>query len=667
MLVFCLAPAVLISQPRAAGAQDLLNDNPSYSDFNLELRVFATLPASSKNIISMTTRRGDPRLCVSTQEGQIHILEPNETGSATPALWFDVASAESSLGHPLHGNSSQSGLQSVAFHPDFERADTPGYGKLYTTMLETRPANAQGHFYLGSSVPAPGIAADGVVAEWTFDHQAGAVIVNSYRELFRVNMPLYDHPIKQARFNPYSNPGDDDYGLLYITHGDSNLKPSSNNDPQRLDNALGKIRRIDPLQSGADRYSIPASNPFADSTDPGVLNEIYAYGLRNPHTFSFNKDAEGNVHILAGDIGRDNVEEINRIVAGGNYGWPKREGTFAHLQVPENDPAAGYITGVGPLAPDEASQGITFPVAQFDHNAMFSQIASGNAIASGFVLRNASDPRLRNQLIFNNFAFHDGIVYHADFDEMLDAIDHLVEGDPNRDEPAELAQSVLHKLRLSLDHDNDADTPPQVHDDFHQLLSWPRSDTRYGEGALGEMYISSKIDGTIYLVTNSLPLAGDYNRDGAVDAADYTIWRRSLGDNGYQLAADGNGNGEIDVSDYTVWHTHFGVSLISGIGIAQAAKGAVPEPTDLVLFAVALSATLIRRHSVSRLSSNRPPELGPQDDRPAREAIDAQALAMGTTEFQKLLLHLRPCCRHTQFLDTPRRHAFPGVNSSSFI
>jgi hypothetical protein len=500
-----------------------------------------------------------------------------------------VASAESAIGHPLHGSSSQSGLQSVAFHPDFERVGTPGYGKLYTTMLETRPASAQGHFYLGSSVPQPGIPADGVVAEWTFDHQAGAVIVNSYRELFRVNMPIYDHPIKQARFNPHAMPGDDDYGLLYITHGDSNLKPSSNNDPQRLDNALGKMLRINPLQSGADRYSIPGSNPFADSTDPSVLKEIYAYGLRNPHTFSFNRDAQGNVHLLAGDIGRDNVEEVNRIVSGGNYGWPKREGTFAHLQHPESDPDAGYITGVAPLAPDEASHDFIFPVAQYDHNAMFSQIASGSAIASGFVLRNASDPRLRNQLIFNNFANHDGIVYHAEFGEMLDAIDHLVESDPGRDDPGELTQAVLHKLRLSLDHDNDSVTPPVVYDDFRQLLNRPRSDTRYGEGALGEMYISSKTNGTIYLVTNSLPLAGDYNRDGSVDAADYTIWRSSFDETGYQLAADGNGNGQIDAGDYDIWRTYFGARA-SGTSLGFVAQHELPEPSrQLILFAAAVA------------------------------------------------------------------------------
>jgi hypothetical protein len=86
-----------------------------------------------------------------------------------------------------------------------------------------------------------------------------------------------------------SNPGDGDYGLLYMTHGDSNVKTSPNDDPQHLGNVLGKMIRIDPLQSGANRYTVPPTNPFAGVNDPGVLKDVYAYGFRNPHTFSFNR------------------------------------------------------------------------------------------------------------------------------------------------------------------------------------------------------------------------------------------------------------------------------------------------------------------------------------------------------------------------------------------
>lgn len=579
-----------LSKADAACAQDLLNDNPTFSSFHLQLRPVVTLPSANRNIISMTTRSGDARLYVTTQQGTIFTLNTDAAGTTTAASWFNVGAAEAALGHPLHGGGSQMGLQSLAFHPDFDRVGTPGYGKFYTTMLERRPTDTTGHFYLGDSVPAAGILADGVLAEWTFNHQAGQIDINSYRELFRVNMPLYDHPIKQARFNPYAQPGDDDYGLLYMTHGDANVKDSPADDPQKLSNMMGKMIRIDPLQSNGHRYTIPATNPFAQSSDPNVLKEIYAYGMRNPHTFSFNADDDGNVHILVGDIGRNNVEEVNRVVTGGNYGWPEREGTFVHKQLPDSDPAEGYITGVGPLPSNEAALGYIFPVAQYDHNATVSQVSSGNAIASGFVIRNGSDPNLHNQFVFNNFANHDGIVYHADFDAMLGAVMQLDVNDPTRDEPSELTQAALHKLRLSLDHDNIAGTPPIVYDDFRQLLNSTRSDTRYGEGVFGEMYISSKINGTIYLVTNSVPLSGDYNRDGSVDAADYLVWRNSQGDVGYQLWADGSGNGRIEAADYEVWRAHFGTVINRAAAGAGHSGIAVPE-TGTTLLLVCLACT----------------------------------------------------------------------------
>jgi glucose/arabinose dehydrogenase len=585
--------AGIAAAPETARGQDLLNDNPTYSPFHLELRPYVTLPTINRNIISMTTRSGDPRLYVATQDGTVFVVDTNSSGAVSGATWFNVAAAQTSLGHPLHGNSSQMGLQSLAFHPDFDRVGMPGYGKLYTTMLERRPTSPAGHFYLGDSLLGAGIPADGVLAEWTFDHGSEQVDTNSYRELFRVQMPLYDHPIKQARFNPHAQPGDEDYGLLYMTHGDSNVKHSPTDDPQDLSSALGKMIRINPLQSGGSRYTIPPTNPFAATSDPNVLKEIYAYGLRNPHTFSFNKDDQGRVHILVGDIGRDNMEEINRITAGGNFGWPWREGTFVHRQVPEEQPDAGYITGVAPLPANEATFGYMFPVAQFDHNGELSEVASGNAVASGFVIRNGSDPALHNQLIFNNFANQDGILYHADFDEMLNAVTELDPANPNRDQPGELKQALLHKLRLSLDHDSNPGTAPMIYDDFRQLLSAARSDTRYGEGVHGEMYISSKINGTVYLVTNSVPLSGDYNRDGTVDAADYATWRTSLGDSGYHLSADGNGNGQIDAGDYDVWRANFGSTTSWTSGTFAGRLSAVPEPTAFILLTLAVCILLL--------------------------------------------------------------------------
>jgi len=80
-------------------------------------------------------------------------------------------------------------------------------------------------------------------------------------------------------------------------------------------------------------------------------------------------------------------------------------------------------------------------------------------------------------------------------------------------------------------------------------------------------------------------LAGDYNHDGIVDAADFTVWRDTLGQTGTGLAADGNGNNQIDAGDYNIWNTNFG--NYSGSGAS--ANAAVPEPATSVLLPLAAS------------------------------------------------------------------------------
>src|SRR5262249_37752356 len=76
-------------------------------------------------------------------------------------------------------------------------------------------------------------------------------------------------------------------------------------------------------------------------------------------------------------------------------------------------------------------------------------------------------------------------------------------------------------------------------------------------------------------------LPGDYNHNGIVDAADYTVWRDSLGRTGAGLAADGNINGVVDAGDYTVWKSHFGAHAGSGAG--SSTDAAVPEPATLLM------------------------------------------------------------------------------------
>jgi hypothetical protein len=83
-------------------------------------------------------------------------------------------------------------------------------------------------------------------------------------------------------------------------------------------------------------------------------------------------------------------------------------------------------------------------------------------------------------------------------------------------------------------------------------------------------------------------LEGDYNGDGSVDAADYTVWRDTLG-SGSELAADGNGNQRVDAGDHAVWKANFGSTL--GSGSAQSLQ-AVPEPATCLMFALAIACWL---------------------------------------------------------------------------
>ncbi|HEX4415706.1 MAG TPA: family 16 glycosylhydrolase, partial [Lacipirellulaceae bacterium] len=73
-------------------------------------------------------------------------------------------------------------------------------------------------------------------------------------------------------------------------------------------------------------------------------------------------------------------------------------------------------------------------------------------------------------------------------------------------------------------------------------------------------------------------VAGDYNGDGVVDAADYVAWRKNVGQTGVGLPADGSGNGAVGPSDYDTWRANFGNSPDSGAGAAASALMAVPEP-----------------------------------------------------------------------------------------
>lgn len=497
--VFCCAVlAVSIIEAcilSTAKAQDLLGDNIGFSGATLHLKRYVN-PGGANNLISMTTQpsnTGNNDLFVTNQFGQVYAV--SETGgSVSSDLWFDYSSAiataigNESNGYVLEGpGGTHGGLRSVAFHPEFATN-----GKFYTSAMIDRPVGVGGINYLGPN--NAGFDGESAVAEWTYDFGAGQVDSSSYRELFRVSMPVFDHPIKQIAFNNFAEPGDEDYGLLYITHGDGSVQSATAGGGQNTDDALGKILRINPLQDGANPYSTPG-NPFNNT--PGTLNEIYALGFRNPHQISFAKDANGDSQIIVSDTGRDNVEEIDVIQAGGDYGWSDREGTFVH------NAGGGYGLGIGVSnlpANEWQLNDYVYPAAQYDHDANLGAGFVGSVVTGGFTIQNNSDPMLQGEYIFADFGSKSGHVYQASLTDLLGAHTQLADGES----PTALTQAPISRLMLTLDIDGDGSID-RAADNLNTLLQKNRNDVRFGRGPNGEMFISSKQTGEVYIVTNTIP------------------------------------------------------------------------------------------------------------------------------------------------------------------
>ncbi len=180
-------------------------------------------------------------------------------------------------------------------------------------------------------------------------------------------------------------------GFLYIGFGDGGSGNDPNNRAQDSSNLMGAILRID--IDGTAPYQIPPGNPFAaNATCPQGFGgapcpEIFAYGLRNPWRFSFDR-LSGT--LWAGDVGQGQFEEINRIGAGENFGWRVREG--AHCNIPS--------TGCD-------TSGLTDPVTEYDRS-------QGVSVTGGYVYRGTLLSTLAGRYTFGDFG--SGMLFAVDAD-----------------------------------------------------------------------------------------------------------------------------------------------------------------------------------------------------------------------------------------------------------
>jgi glucose/arabinose dehydrogenase len=362
------------------------------------------------------------RAYIVDQTGLILVLAK---GQLRPEPLLDISAVLAQLAPAFPGASpglnpgfDERGLLSVVFHPNFHRGKGHGDRKFYT--LHSVPVTQVADFPMPPFPPGAAPNCQTVIAEWQVRQDNRDVAdPGSYREVLRLDKPQFNHNGGSLHFGPD--------GLLYASLGDGGAAndvapghfPETGNG-QSLATILGKVIRINPLHpsltspsdgiaSANGQYRIPQGNPFA--MQPGAVGEIYAYGLRNPYRFSFdakhddsdddNEDNEGRL-ILA-DVGQNNIEEVNIIRRGGNFGWNRKEGSFLF------DPGTGQV--FTDPTPDPT---LIDPVIEYDHFEASVGAVTRIAVIGGFVYRDSKIKGLRGKYVFGELL---GNLFVADLEE----------------------------------------------------------------------------------------------------------------------------------------------------------------------------------------------------------------------------------------------------------
>lgn len=378
----------------------------------------ALKPISLNQVHSPTTIThapdGSGRLFVCDQPGIIYVIE---NGFLQPTPFLDIsATAANAADRKVVGVTtgySERGLLGLTFHPGYADPGSPGYRKFYLNYVKPYVAGVDpGPSQVGDPVNAVTVIAEFQVSE----ADPNVADPASERRLLLFTQPQSNHNGGQLEFGPEIGPGGERY--LYIGTGDggsqndnnaghtggSASRPTDNlGNSQDKTRLLGKILRINPLGTNGPggQYGIPIDNPFVGAGG-GVREEIYAYGMRNPWRFSFDKRPGGTNRLFCGDVGGDRVEEVDIIVKGGNYGWRYLEGTempaFSSGAITNPMPNPG-----GPFIP---------PIVQYAHPGQtvgeppLPQL--GLSVTGGFIYRGAAIPALQGKYIFGDYGHTSG-------------------------------------------------------------------------------------------------------------------------------------------------------------------------------------------------------------------------------------------------------------------
>jgi glucose/arabinose dehydrogenase len=276
---------------------------------------------------------GSNRLFIIEQKGRIRILQD---GLPLTVPFLDITDRVGS-------NGSERGLLGLAFHPDYAKS-----GVFYVNYTDKAGNTVIASFKVSSNDP----------------NQADP---KSEKRLLYVQQPFPNHNGGEMTFGPD--------GFLYMGLGDGGSGGDPYGNGQSLNTLLGKILRID-VDHGQP-YAIPPDNPFANG---GGKPEIWAYGLRNPWRFSFDRQTND---LYIGDVGQDLWEEIDFLPAGSpggsNFGW-------------------NYFEGLHPYSNQGPPAGMVFvnPVAEYSHDI-------GCSVTGGVVYRGQALPEWQGIYLYGDY------------------------------------------------------------------------------------------------------------------------------------------------------------------------------------------------------------------------------------------------------------------------
>ncbi len=284
---------------------------------------------------------GSDRIAVVEKAGVIHIF-PNDDAVTATTVFLDHRAVVRPDG--------EGGLLGLAFHPDYA---TNGFFYVYYTF---------------------GPTFDSRVSRWRVDSiDPNRADASSEEVLLEFDQPFANHNGGMIAFGPD--------GMLYIATGDGGGANDPFDNSQNLGNLLGKVLRLDP------DGGVPADNPFVGM--PTARGEIWAYGLRNPWRFSFDR-ATGDLWL--GDVGQNGFEEVDLIERGGNYGWRVYEGNSSAIN-PFDLPASDFAA----------------PVIAYDHSL-------GASVTGGYVYRGSRLSSLVGSYLYGDFTSGNiwALVYDGD-------------------------------------------------------------------------------------------------------------------------------------------------------------------------------------------------------------------------------------------------------------